>query len=132
MEEERSPFSVSFHFEVPLPPDTQTPLTSISSHSLQSLQQGTKGITRSPSWKESSTDRTQTFRYRFHTPLPGQGLVTSPLPTLPTGHGKQYPLRWFGIRKTLHNQRSSWRWTHSSMKDSVAKPKTRLLIASLL
>ncbi|KAG5446251.1 hypothetical protein CSKR_102978 [Clonorchis sinensis] len=56
---------------------TRSPLTSVGSHILQRLQPGALGITRSPSWKASSTDSTQAFRDFFHTLLPGQGLATS-------------------------------------------------------
>ncbi|KER33475.1 hypothetical protein T265_00592 [Opisthorchis viverrini] len=34
-------------------------------------------ITRSPSWKASSTDSTQAFRDLLRTPLPSQGLATA-------------------------------------------------------
>ncbi|KER28727.1 hypothetical protein T265_13525, partial [Opisthorchis viverrini] len=40
-------------------------------------QPGTARITRSPSWKASSTDSTQAFRDLLHTPVPSQGLATS-------------------------------------------------------
>ncbi|KAG5449220.1 hypothetical protein CSKR_107090 [Clonorchis sinensis] len=45
---------------------TRSPLTSVGSHILQCLQPGAVGITRSPSWKASSTDSTQTFPDFFH------------------------------------------------------------------
>ncbi|KAG5454227.1 hypothetical protein CSKR_111778 [Clonorchis sinensis] len=61
---------------------TRSPLTSVGSNILQRLQPGTLGITRSPSWKASSTDSTQAFRNFFHTLLPGQGLATSLLTPL--------------------------------------------------
>ncbi|KAG5442536.1 hypothetical protein CSKR_108731, partial [Clonorchis sinensis] len=47
---------------------TRTPITSITSHILHSLQSGAVRVTWSPSWKASSTDSTHTFRDFFHTP----------------------------------------------------------------
>ncbi|KER27964.1 LOW QUALITY PROTEIN: hypothetical protein T265_13682 [Opisthorchis viverrini] len=55
-------------------------------------------ITRSPSWKASSTDSTQAFRDLPHTPLPGHGLATSLFTPLRIGHGKQYSLRQTMVR----------------------------------
>ncbi|KER23924.1 hypothetical protein T265_14525, partial [Opisthorchis viverrini] len=60
---------------------------------IKCLQPGAVKITRSPSWKASSTDRTQAFRDLLHTPLPSQGLATSLFTPLRIGHGKQYSLR---------------------------------------
>ncbi|KAG5454967.1 hypothetical protein CSKR_105904 [Clonorchis sinensis] len=61
---------------------TRSPLTSVSSHIMQRLQPCAARITRSPSWKASRTDSTQTFRDFSHTLLPGQRLATSLLPPL--------------------------------------------------
>ncbi|KAG5441630.1 hypothetical protein CSKR_105840 [Clonorchis sinensis] len=61
---------------------TGTPLTWVGSHILQCLKPGAVGITRSPSWKASSTDSTKAFRDFLHTRLPGQGWTTSLLPPL--------------------------------------------------
>ncbi|KAG5445660.1 hypothetical protein CSKR_104805 [Clonorchis sinensis] len=59
---------------------TRPPSTSVDSRNLQRLQPGAVRITRSPSWKTSSTDSTQAFHDFFHTLLVGQGLATSLLP----------------------------------------------------
>ncbi|KER27079.1 hypothetical protein T265_13858, partial [Opisthorchis viverrini] len=66
------------------------------------LQPGTVRITRSSSWKASSTDSTQAFHDHLHTPLPGQGLATSLFTPLSTGHGEQHSLQQTMVRHTQH------------------------------
>ncbi|KAG5448983.1 hypothetical protein CSKR_100365 [Clonorchis sinensis] len=61
---------------------TRTPLTSISSRILWCLPPGAVGITRSPSWKLSSTDSNQKFHNLFHALLAAEGLATCLLPPL--------------------------------------------------
>ncbi|KAG5445008.1 hypothetical protein CSKR_105021 [Clonorchis sinensis] len=112
---------------------TRSPLALIGSHILQLLQPGAVRITRSPSWRASSTDSTQTFRDLLHNPLQVKGWP--PLcfrhSELGMENSNLFGKRWLGIRNACPNQRSFWCWTPSSVEFPVAQPKTRFLIASL-